>query len=68
MVDWGLGQVWGFSVCGISTYKQVKFLDKTLQHCCGNSSSFLKWSGRGSGGHWIMVYEYGLEKKKGSEN
>ena len=52
---------WGFSMCGIFTYKQVKFLGKILQHCCGNSFSFLKWLGKGSGlqgGHWIMVYEY----------
>ena len=31
----------GVSVCGISTYKQVKFLDKILQHSCGNSFYFL---------------------------
>ena len=65
--------VGGFSVCGISTYKPVKFLGKILQHCCGNSFYFLKGSERGSGGltkegHWIMVYEYGYkygyEKRK----
>ena len=38
---------WGFSVCGSSTYRQVKFLGKILQHCYGNSFSFLKWSGGG---------------------
>ena len=60
---------WVFSVCGISIYKQVKFLGKILQHCCG--TSFLSSSGLGEGpgglrglskgGHWIMVYEYGYE-------
>ena len=33
-------------MCGISTYKEVKFIGKILQHCCGNSFSFLKWSGK----------------------
>ena len=42
----------GFSLCDISTYKQVKFLGRILQHCCGNSFSFLK------------VHEYGSEKRK----
>ena len=40
-----------------------------MQHCCGNSFSFLKWSrraqgiqgGLSKGRHWIMVYEYGYE-------
>ena len=50
----GLGGVGEFSVCGISTYKQVKFLGKILQHCCGNSFSFLKWSGRGQGSKWSV--------------
>ena len=54
-----------FSVCGISTYKQVKFLGKILQHCNGNSFSFLKLSERGvQGGHWIMVYDYGFKKER----
>ena len=38
---------WVFFSVGISTYKQGKFIDKILHHCCGNSFSFLKWSGRG---------------------
>ena len=33
--DGDLGGVVGFSMCGIPTYKQVKFLGKILQHCCG---------------------------------
>ena len=50
----------------VSTYKEVKILGKMMQHCCGNSFSFLKWSWRGSGslskgGHWIMVCEYKYE-------
>ena len=43
--------------------------------CCSTamvSFSFLKWSGRGlrgprgsiQGGHWIIVYEHGYEKRK----
>ena len=65
-----LGGDWGFSVCGISTYKQVKFLGRILQHFCGNSFSFLKGLKGGLGGpgglsegDWIMVYEYGYEKR-----
>ena len=45
--EWGLGGIGSFQ-CGTSTYKQVKFLGKILEQCCGNSFSFLKWSG-GSG-------------------
>ena len=44
----GLGGVGGFQ--SVESYKQAKFLGKILQHCCGNSFSFLKWSGRESGG------------------
>ena len=59
----------GFSVCGISTCWEVKFLGKILHHCCGNSFfPQVVWEeGQGvqgdlsKGGHWIMVYEYGYE-------
>ena len=46
-----------FSVCDISTYKQIKFLGKILQHCCGNSFSFLKGSGRGYGVQGVCLRE-----------
>ena len=66
MVSGKRGQwVQGISVCAISTYKQVKFLGKSLQHCCSNSFSFLKGSGRGirgsKGGHYTMIYGYGYQ-------
>ena len=58
-------------MCGISTYKQVKFLGKILQHCCGKFFfAQVAWKGGQwvQGGHCIMVFEYeyghGYEKRK----
>ena len=73
---WGLGRGLAVSEGDQGSQSGVRVswkggLVKILQHCCGNSFSFLKWFGRGSGGpgeHLIMVYEYvyecGFEKRK----
>ena len=62
-------------MCGISTYKQVKFLGKILQYCCGNSFSFLKLSGREvrgvqgvcpkeDTGYWSISMDMSMDMKK----
>ena len=61
---WRLINIWGMYGCPHKSphTSQVEILGKIFQHYCGNSFSFLKWSGRGSkGGHWMMVFEYGYE-------